>query len=163
MFCNGCGTELQPAFNLCPKCGRPVADVGRPMPPSRLQHHLPVVGMLWIVVGVLFLLSALPLFFVGSVSHFVIDDNPIAQTMGPIVMSAIGGSLLLVAVGGILVGLGLRNWEPWARTVAVVLAILALFHPPIGTALGIYTLWVLLSDSGGAEYRRLSAAASGRS
>jgi hypothetical protein len=39
-----------------------------------------------------------------------------------------------------------------------VLAILALFHPPFGTALGIYTLWVLLSDEGGAEYRRMTAA-----
>jgi hypothetical protein len=125
---------------------------------SRLQHHLPMVGMLWIVVGVLLLLCALPILLVGNVAHFVINDNPFPGILGPVVLSALGGSLLLIAVGGILVGWGLRNHEPWARSVAVVLAILALFHPPFGTALGIYTLWVLLSDEGGAEYRRMTAA-----
>jgi hypothetical protein len=116
-----------------------------------------MVGMLWIIVGVLFLLCALPILLVGNVAHFVINDNPFPRMLGPVVMSALGGSLLLIAVGGILVGWGLRNHEPWARSVAVALAILALFHPPFGTGLGIYTLWVLLSDEGGAEYRRMTA------
>ena len=157
MFCTSCGTELQPTFNLCPKCGRPVH--GTPPPRrTRLQHHLPMVGMLWIIMGALFLLCALPILLVGNAAHFVITDNPLAGMLGPVVMSAVGGSLLLIAVGGILVGWGLRNHEPWARSVAVALAVLALFHPPFGTALGIYTLWVLLSDEGGAEYRRGTAA-----
>jgi hypothetical protein len=34
--------------------------------------------------------------------------------------------------------------------------VLALFHPPFGTALGIYTLWVLLSDENGSEYNYLA-------
>jgi len=159
MFCNACGTELQPTLNLCPKCGQPVgamASLGHPVTRSRLQKHLPTLGILWIVVGVLFLLPSLAILFVGSAARFVIDDNVVGRTLGPVVMSALGGSLLLVAVGGILVGWGLRNLEPWARMIAVVLGVLALFHPPFGTALGIYTLWVLLSDGGGAEYRQLT-------
>jgi len=24
MFCNACGTELQPTFHVCPKCGKPL-------------------------------------------------------------------------------------------------------------------------------------------
>jgi hypothetical protein len=158
LFCNSCGTELQPTFNLCPKCGKPVAHPVRAMPRSRLRHHLPMLGMLWIVVGVLYLLPSLAILFVGSASHIVIDDNAVARTLGPVIMSALGGSLLLVGVGGILVGWGLRNCEPWARTVSIVLAILALFHFPFGTALGVYTLWVLLSDQGGSEYRQLGTA-----
>jgi len=162
MFCNACGTELQPTFNVCPKCGKPVGALsglgnpGSPVACSRLQKHLPTLGILWIAVGVLFLLPSLLILFVGSAARFVVDDNVVGRTLGPVVMSALGGSLLLIAVGGILVGWGLRNLEPWARTIAVVLGILALFHPPFGTALGIYTLWVLLSDGGGAEYRQLT-------
>jgi hypothetical protein len=41
---------------------------------------------------------------------------------------------------------------------AIVLGILALFHPPFGTALGIYTLWVLLPTESAAEYDRMSQA-----
>jgi len=158
MFCNACGTQLQPGFNVCPRCGKPVGAAVSLVRRSRLQQHLSTLGILWIAVGVLFLVPSLGLLFVGSATHFVVDHNVVARTLGPLVVSAIGGSLLLVAVGGFLVGWGLRNREPWARTVAIVLGVLALLHPPFGTALGIYSLWVLLSDEGGAEYRRLTNA-----
>src|SRR6266545_4884112 len=68
MFCNACGTELQPTFNVCPKCGKPVgtiASVGNPATYSRLQKHLPTLGILWIAVGVLFLIPSLAILFVG--------------------------------------------------------------------------------------------------
>jgi hypothetical protein len=44
--------------------------------------------------------------------------------------------------------------RPWARSLAIVLAVIALLHPPFGTALGIYTLWVLLPTESEDEYRR---------
>jgi hypothetical protein len=36
------------------------------------------------------------------------------------------------------------------------MAFLGLIHPPFETALGIYTLFVLLPDAAGDEYRRMS-------
>jgi hypothetical protein len=50
------------------------------------------------------------------------------------------------------------NHERWARMTAIVLGIIALFHPPFGTALGIYTLWVLLPAESAAEYGRMTQA-----
>ncbi len=76
----------------------------------------------------------------------------------PPVLFSLGSVFLLVAAGGILVGWGLMRHERWARTTAIVLAILALFHPPFFTALGIYTLWVLLPANSAAEYDRFSKA-----
>jgi hypothetical protein len=52
----------------------------------------------------------------------------------------------------------LLKHQSWARIAAIVLGIVSLLHPPFGTALGIYTLWVLLSDQGGVEYDRLARA-----
>lgn len=158
MFCNGCGSELQAGFNVCPKCGKAVGDPVSAVTRSRLQNHLSILGVLWIIVGIVFLIPASALFFVSGAAHFVIHDNVFAHTFGPAVMTFIGGTFLVLAVGGILVGIGLRDRKPWARTVAIVLGILSLFHPPVGTALGIYTLWVLISDDGGVEYHRLSPA-----
>jgi hypothetical protein len=65
----------------------------------------------------------------------------------------------VVAAGGICVGWGLMRPQPWARIAALILGILALFHLPFGTALGVYTLWVLLSDHAGTEYERMARAA----
>ena len=158
MFCNGCGSELQPGNNVCPKCGKVIGDPVSAVTRSRLENHLSTLGTLWIVVGVFFLLPALGLFFASSVAHFVIQDSVVARTLGPLLLTIVGGTILLIAVGGILVGLGLKDRKPWARVVAISLGVIALFHPPFGTALGIYTLWVLMSDEGGIEYQRLSAA-----
>ena len=44
------------------------------------------------------------------------------------------------------------NRKPWGRTFAIVLAILQLIKIPFGTALGVYTLWVLAPAASGAEY-----------
>lgn len=88
---------------------------------------------------------------------------PATETVGrfvaPLVLSIIGGSFFIVALGGMLVGWGLIKFQPWARMAAIVLGIVSLLHPPFGTALGIYTLWVLLSDQGGVAYQRLARAA----
>jgi len=41
---------------------------------------------------------------------------------------------------------GLFEREPWARFLGLALGFLALLRFPLGTALGIYTLWVLLPE-----------------
>lgn len=51
---------------------------------------------------------------------------------------------------------GLFEREPWARMLGLVIGFLALLRFPLGTALGIYTLWVLLPEESGREYDRLA-------
>jgi hypothetical protein len=159
MFCNACGTEIQPQFNACPNCGRLVTAPALSSQPSRLERHLRIVGILWIIAGALFLIPAITLMMIGSVIHIAVPGTEVlGRLVGPLILFILGGTLFVLAAGGILVGRGLLKLESWARTVALVLAILALFHPPFGTALGIYTLWVLLSNNAGSEYARLARA-----
>jgi len=160
MFCNRCGTEIQAAFNHCPKCGQPVAWPAAGIAQNRLEKHLRTLGTLWIIVGCLWLLPSFILMTLSGVAHFVIPGTEeVGRILGPFLMFVLGGSLLIVGVGGILVGWGLMRRQHWARIVAIVIGVISLFHPPIGTALGIYTLWVLLADEGGLEYRRIASVA----
>jgi len=46
-----------------------------------------------------------------------------------------------------------------ARLLAMIVGCIALIKVPFGTALGIYTLWVLISHNGEQEYAALSAQA----
>jgi len=160
MFCSACGAQIQPQFTFCPNCQRPISSAMAPPLPGRLDRHLRTLGILWIIAGGLFVIPGLILMTISSIVRVAI---PATETVGrfvaPLVLSVIGGSLFLVAAGGILVGWGLMKLQPWARMAAIVLGIVSLLHPPFGTALGIYTLWVLLSDQGGAEYDRLAHAA----
>ena len=58
-----------------------------------------------------------------------------------------------LAWGGIHLwtGYALRAHKSWARLVGLALAVLNLFFLPVGTALAIYTFWVLLTN----ETRRI--------
>jgi hypothetical protein len=68
--------------------------------------------------------------------------------------------VLVMTIGGaalaFLTGFALLNRKPWGRTLAIVAAVLSLIKIPIGTALGIYTLWVLIPGQSGAEYEALA-------
>jgi hypothetical protein len=160
MFCNRCGTQLQPDFNLCPKCGAPVGtSASTPAPTGRLQRHLRTLGILWIAVGVLWIIPSLVLMGISHAPHLMIGDEMFSRAFMPPMMFSLGIVFLVIAASGIFVGWGLMNRERWARMTAIVVGILALFiHPPLGTALGIYTLWVLLPAESAAEYDRMSQA-----
>jgi len=77
----------------------------------------------------------------------------------PALVSIVGWLILVKAALGFAVGWGLLQREEWARVFALVLGFVALLSVPIGTALGIYTLWVLMPSQSEREYRELAAAA----
>ena len=160
MFCSACGAQIQWHYSICPHCQRPISAAMTPSLPGRFDRHVHILGILWIIAGALFLI---PAFILVIVSNFVRFAIPATETLGrfvaPLVLSVIGASLFIVAACGILLGWGLLRLQPWARMAAIVGGIVALLHPPFGTALGIYTLWVLLTDQGGVEYDRLAHAA----
>ena len=52
----------------------------------------------------------------------------------------------ILAVPGLIGGMGLLNQRSWARPLVLVLGILNLFSFPLGTALGVYTCWALISS-----------------
>jgi len=63
-------------------------------------------------------------------------------------------SIFLTVFGVIhlLLAWGLYERQPWARVLGIVVACLALIRIPFGTALGIYTLWILAPESSAREY-----------
>ena len=77
----------------------------------------------------------------------------------PTLVSSIAVLILFKAVACFAVGWGLLERESWARLLAIILAIVSLFNVPFGTALGIYTLWVLLPAQTDEEYKRMARAA----
>jgi hypothetical protein len=63
-----------------------------------------------------------------------------------VVGSVIAVFLTIVSVPGLIAGIGLLRRRPWARILAIVVSCLDLFNIPFGTALGVYTFYVLMND-----------------
>jgi hypothetical protein len=110
-----------------------------------MQSHVKVVAWLYIVMGVLGIL------FGGIAGLFVagggwISGDQTAMAVTTIVALVTVGLLVLLSAPGIIAGLGLLSYKPWARILALILAVLNLPGFPVGTIVGIYTLWALLDD-----------------
>jgi hypothetical protein len=110
---------------------------------QQLEQHVPILGWLHIVANAFFLLIGgfvfLLLTTVGAIS-----GDPDAVAILSVVGLFVGGLLLLIGLPGIVAGWGLLKRKPWSRILALVVGILGLVNFPIGTAIGVYTLWVLL-------------------
>jgi len=110
-----------------------------------MDSHVKALGWLWIISGVLSIGSALCLGFGIGGSGFISDDQTAFITTS-IVGVICGGSLFLGGILDLIAAYGLFNFKSWARILAIILGIFNLFLFPIGTLLGIYTLWVMFND-----------------
>ena len=154
MFCDSCGTQVQPGQMVCNKCSKPLT--GYVQQTNRMEHHVHLLGIFWIVysilhgiAGVVLMILANTLF--GPMGRINIGAPSFLQPL----LSVIGVLLAIKGIVGVAAGHGLTQRAPWARITVVVLGLLALLNVPFGTALGVYTIWVLLSPGAEAQYQSL--------
>ncbi|HZY62866.1 MAG TPA: zinc ribbon domain-containing protein [Edaphobacter sp.] len=170
MICQSCGTPIAIGSRFCPKCGAQVAaPVPPPQPmypmypprPPRVLRNLQILGILWCIFGAYRIVAgliAITVLRMSSWSHYhygfwgwhsnVFFWPPWMDGLLPLVFLISGATAVLAFIAGF----GLLSRRSWARVLAIVLAILALLKFPLGTALGIYTLWVLAPAQSRAEY-----------
>jgi hypothetical protein len=117
-----------------------------------METHVKTLAVLHIVFGSLGVLVALGMVLLfGGIAGLVgaTDTSGEAHIAIPI-LGSIGAFLffllLVLSLPGIIAGVGLLQFQPWARILTIVLSVLDLIHVPFGTALGVYGLWVLLSQ-----------------
>jgi hypothetical protein len=92
----------------------------------------------------------------GGVAGLVgADGDPEAAFVVPII-GVTGGMIVLftvvVSLPSVIIGYGLYRMERWSRIAGIVISILNLLWFPLGTALGVYGLWVLFSKDGQALF-----------
>lgn len=158
MFCVHCGAALQPGVQFCSACGRPAGATPVAGPPrGRLAEHIRLLAIFWFVVSGLRLLPGILLLTTGSIAGGLFPPDVPAFVSA--LLQWIGWLLIGGAALGLAAGWGLLQREPWGRMFALVLGILSLIDIPFGTALGVYTLWVLMPTQSEQDYRQISQAA----
>jgi hypothetical protein len=160
MFCNSCGSPIAPDQSICSNCGRSttgarVASAAR----TRVAEHVHLLAILWFVVGSFWLIPAVIMGVLAAVITVPLalhGADKIAFVFAPGIFVILCIVFLVSSALRFVAGWGLLKMQPWGRTFALVMGFLGLIHPPFDTALGIYTLFVLLPDAAGDEYRQMS-------
>ena len=161
MFCDQCGSPLQAGQERYARCGKPVLGL-LAYRRNRVQEHIRLVGILWLAYSALNLVAGLVLAVLAHTLfaiHFQGGPPPEVTSWLRPFLTFIGGLVVVKGAVGIIAGWALLQREPWGRILSLVVAFISLFNIPLGTALGIYTLWVLLPAQSDDEYQALAKAA----
>ena len=123
-----------------------------------MEKHISLVGILNIVYEFFALIGACVLFAIAlgfryffellsRYNHHGMDEiPPEVMDIFPIILTTIGILILVFSIIGIIGAIGVIKRKEWGRIMVLVISFFNLIHIPLGTVLGVYSIWVLLND-----------------
>ncbi|HUF11779.1 MAG TPA: hypothetical protein VMN78_01605 [Longimicrobiales bacterium] len=110
-----------------------------------MRTHLNVLALLYLLASIGEVIAAFAIFgILGGAGLLSGDVFAFSFLAG--LGSILGFFLLLIGLPGLILAWGFWKLTSWARPLGFVLGVLNLFNAPLGTLLGIYTIWALLQD-----------------
>ena len=155
MFCNGCGKTIETGRRFCSYCGKEFLGPSEILQANRgrVYAHVRLLSIFWLAYSAFNVLAAFGLLLANSIFlHGRIGSPYGAPSFIPALLGILSIFIFVKAALGFAAGWGLMNHAPWARILTLILAFVSLFNIPLGTALGIYTLWVLLPADSERQY-----------
>lgn len=108
-----------------------------------METHVNVIAALRIGFSILGLIIGIVLFIILYIVGNVTGDHD-ARIVLTIIANVLMVIFVLLSIPGIIAGIGLFRRKEWARILTLILSALDLANIPIGTALGAYSIWVLV-------------------
>jgi hypothetical protein len=116
-----------------------------------MDSHKRILGIIFTVTSILSILVALFLnIFFSALWTFVISqanqDDALPLEFISLIFQYVPWIIIVFSIPSLIAGIGLLNKASWAMTLALILGCLKLISFPIGTAIGVYTIWVYSED-----------------
>lgn len=111
---------------------------------KQVKQHVSFVGALHVGFGILGLLGALAIYLSFHFAFGFVEHEPIAQKIISFLGSTLSLIIVFFSILGIIGGIGLFAYKPWARILVMIVSAINCLNVPIGTAKGIYSIWVLM-------------------
>lgn len=113
-----------------------------------MRLHIDVLGTLHLVWGALGVMTGVSLGILAAGTRAALTGSPFGMgERAAVALLAIVGSTLAIGGGAtVLTGWALKRRSRRGRLAALALAVPNLVLVPFGTALGVYTFWVLLNN-----------------
>jgi hypothetical protein len=123
-----------------------------------MEKHVHLAGILNIVYRGLMIVGALVLFLLSAIARRIFEwlirtgaimphEVPIELLdLIPVLLTLIGLLIFVVSTVAIVGAVGVLKHKEWGRMILLVVSFINLLRIPLGTALGIYSIWVLMND-----------------
>lgn len=118
---------------------------------KELDKHITILGWLYLALNIFTLFIGVFVFFILIGTGLLTGDGE-AMSVLAIVGTFVLGILVVISIPGIVAGWGLLKRKSWARVLALVIAFFSLMNVPLGTLLGVYTIWALLANEEASNY-----------
>lgn len=116
-----------------------------------MHKEIELLGALHIAISILYTLVFSAIYAVLFSKGFFTGEESSANIQ-LVIFAVIGAFLLLFAIGGVIAALGTIRSRHWAQMMILILGCLDLICIPLGTALGIYTIWIFMhSEKSGSK------------
>jgi hypothetical protein len=122
------------------------------MDSTKLDSHKKVLGILYVISGVLtitgmlLLKAILSIVFSFAFNEVDADDRKVIEMVLSIVEYLPFIIILFISIPTLIAGVGLLTRQGWAPLFALIVGCLKLFSFPIGTAMGVYAIWIYSED-----------------
>ena len=123
---------------------------------QQLKQHITILGWLHICNGIFSLLiGALVYFFLSSIG--AATGDPQAVVILGLAGTFVAALLVILGLPSVAAGFGLLAHKSWSRYLTIALGVFNLFNVPVGTLIGIYTLWVLMQEQAATYFAQTSS------
>jgi hypothetical protein len=122
------------------------------MDAQSLDGHKKVLGILYIIsssltlVGLLLLNALLSLVFSFAFNEIDPDEQRVVDFVMAIVSYLPAILILFFVLPTLIASIGLLAKQSWAMILSLIVGCLKLFSFPIGTAMGVYAIWIFAED-----------------
>ncbi len=110
-----------------------------------MEKHINVVAALQIGLSIFgVIIGIIILVVLNTVGSFT--NDPQASFVLHLIGTIVAAFFFLMSAPGIIAGIGLLGHKEWARILTLVLSVIGIMNFPLGTAVGVYSIWALVQD-----------------
>jgi hypothetical protein len=110
-----------------------------------MEKHVNVVAALQIGLGIFGVIAGIIALVVLNLIGEIAGDKDTGFILS-LIGNIAGIVMFVLSIPGIVAGVGLLRHREWARILVLILSAINLLNFPLGTAIGIYSIWALAQE-----------------